>query len=99
MAPPTQQRRAGQASAGSAAATGAGRSERTRSESGTPLPRLLQPPPIPPAMIHGDTGSNRCSNPLLVVGRGGLVVGAGPRRPRQLLGRAYDDQAVAAGQL
>src|SRR6478672_13513366 len=28
-----------------------------------------------------------------------LAVGAGARRPRQLLGGAYDDQPVAAGQL
>ena len=28
---------------------------------GTPLPRLPQPPPMPPAMPHGGTDSNRCS--------------------------------------
>ena len=39
----------------------AGRSPRTRWARGTPLPRLPQPPPMPPAIPNGDTDSNRCS--------------------------------------
>ena len=38
-----------------------GRSPRTRWARGTPLPRLPQPPPMPPAIPNGGTDSNTCS--------------------------------------